>query len=118
MRYYWLVEKEKGRLSLTPQAFKQKRLNCFFEKGFLFYTEYNLRLFFFLLFQKADIICAIDLDTILPVYFVTALKKQKRVYDAHELFTEQKEVITSRSFILSGWRLKDLRCQNSDRDIQ
>ncbi len=78
---------------LKTQAFRQKRLGCFFTKGILFYAEYNLRLFIFLLFQKAEIICAIDLDTILPVYFATAIKKQKRVYDAHELFTEQKEII-------------------------
>lgn len=94
--------KRKESIELTTQVFRQKRLGCFFEKGFLFYTEYNLRLFFFLLFQKADIICTIDLDTILPVYFVTAIKKQKRVYDAHELFTEQKEVIT-RPLIHSFW---------------
>ena len=80
--------------SVPDQIFSQKRIPCFFSKGFLFYAEYNLRLFWFLLFQKADLICAIDLDTILPVYFVTAIKHQKRVYDAHELFTEQKEVIT------------------------
>ena len=94
--------KRKGSVKLSKQLFQQKRLRCFFEKGFLFYGEYNLRLFFFLLFQKADIICAIDLDTILPVYFVTAIKKQKRVYDAHELFTGQKEVIT-RPIIHSFW---------------
>ena len=80
--------------SVPDQIFSQKRIPCFFSKGFLFYAEYNLRLFWFLLFQKADLICAIDLDTILHVYFVTAIKHQKRVYDAHELFTEQKEVIT------------------------
>jgi glycosyltransferase involved in cell wall biosynthesis len=99
----WLVgRKRKASIELPRQVFHQKRLTCFFSKGFLFYGEYNLRLFFFLFFQKADIICAIDLDTIFPVYFVTAIKKQKRIYDAHELFTEQKEVIT-RSFIHSFW---------------
>lgn len=87
---------------LAEKPYSQKRLGCFFKKGFLFYTEYNLRLFFFLLFQKADILCAIDLDTILPVLFVSALKKQKRVYDAHEWFTEMKEVIT-RPFIHKIW---------------
>ena len=87
---------------LQTQAFLQKRLGCFFTKGVLFYAEYNLRLFLFLLLQKAEIICAIDLDTILPVYLVTALKKQKRVYDAHELFTEQKEII-SRPVIHAIW---------------
>jgi glycosyltransferase involved in cell wall biosynthesis len=94
--------KLKRSLELKDQPFAQKRLPCFFTRGFLFYKEYNLRLFFFLLFQKADIICAIDLDTILPVYFVTAIKRQKRVYDAHELFTEQKEVIT-RPFVHAFW---------------
>ena len=40
-----------------------------------------------------DIFCAIDLDTILPVYKASQLRRKKRVYDAHELFTELKEVI-------------------------
>jgi len=79
---------------LLEQAFRQKRLYCFFEKGLLLYAEYNFRLFFWLLFQQFDIVCAIDLDTILPCYFVSALRKKKRVYDAHELFTEQKEIVT------------------------
>jgi glycosyltransferase involved in cell wall biosynthesis len=87
----------KGSIPVSEKNFRQRRLSCFFSGGFLFYGEYNLRLFFFLLFQRADIICAIDLDTILPVYFVTAIKQQKRVYDAHELFTEQKEVLTRKS---------------------
>jgi glycosyltransferase involved in cell wall biosynthesis len=78
---------------LSEKSFQQKRLVCFFQRGFLFYAEYNLKLFLFLLFTKADIVCAIDLDTILPCYFSSLLKKQKRVYDAHELFTEQAEVI-------------------------
>lgn len=74
--------------------FKTKRLNCFAEKGFSFYAEYNLRLFFFLLFCKADAFCAIDLDTIFPVWLCSLLRNKKRVYDAHELFTEQKEIVT------------------------
>lgn len=41
-----------------------------------------------------DCICAIDLDTILPCYFVSALRRKKRTYDAHELFTEMKEIVT------------------------
>lgn len=78
---------------LRTQAFQQKRLFCFFEKGFLFYAEYNIRLFLFLLITKADIVCAIDLDTILPCYCSSILKNQKRVYDAHEIFSEQAEII-------------------------
>lgn len=49
-----------------------------------------------------DLICAIDLDTILPCYIISRLKKIKRVYDAHELFTEMKEVI-KRPFTKRIW---------------
>ncbi len=56
--------------------------------------ELNIKLFFFLLFKKTDAICAIDLDTILPVWLVTTLRNKLRIYDAHELFCEMKEVRT------------------------
>lgn len=79
-------------LPLQQKNFQQKRLRCFFNKGFLFYAEYNLRLFFFLLTQKMEGVCAIDLDTILPCLLVSKLKAIPRIYDAHEYFTELKEV--------------------------
>ena len=79
---------------LCSQPFKQKRLRVFFEKGPSFYLEYNIRLFFYLLFKSCDCICAIDLDTIVPVYFVCRLRNKKRIYDAHEYFSQLKEVIT------------------------
>lgn len=92
----------KKSLPLLQQAFQQKRLFMFAENGKLFYLEYNLRLFFFLLFVKMDAVCAIDLDTILPCLYVSRIKKTARVYDAHELFTEMKEVV-SRPKIHSFW---------------
>ena len=79
---------------LPTASYSQKRLGCWFNKGKLFYAEYNLRLFIFLLFKKMDCIGAIDLDTILPCYFISRLKRIKRVYDAHELFCEMKEIVT------------------------
>ena len=87
---------------LSPRKYQQKRLFCFFEKGPFFYAEYNLRLFFYLLFQKADLLCAIDMDTILPVYFVSRLKGVQRLYDAHEYFSQMEEVI-SRPRIYRFW---------------
>ena len=83
------------------QYFKRKRFKLIFNKGKFFYIEYNIRLFFWLLFQRFDIVCAIDLDTILPCFLVKILSEwtpMKRggkimVYDAHELFTEVPEVI-------------------------
>lgn len=86
--------KMKQSIPLTAQPFSQKRLTCFFSKGVAFYAEYNLRLFVWLLFQKVDCICAIDLDTILPCLFISKLKRTKRVYDAHELFCEMKEIVS------------------------
>lgn len=82
-----------GSLPLLQSGFRQTRLTCFFKKKKWFYAEYNIRLFFFLLFRKMNAICAIDLDTIMPVYYVSKLKRIPRVYDAHELFTEMKEVL-------------------------
>ncbi len=94
--------KRPNSMPFHSQLFLHNRLHCFFLKGPVFYIEYNIRLFFFLLFTKADILCAIDLDTVLPCLFVSSILKQKRVYDAHEFFTEQKEIIR-RPAIKSIW---------------
>lgn len=87
---------------LQLQPFRQIRLSMWFQKGKLFYIEYNLRLFIFLLFKRMDAICAIDLDTIIPCLLISKLKKIPRAYDAHELFTELKEVV-SRPPIYKIW---------------
>ena len=86
----------KNSISLSSQVYHQKRIKIYFEKGFLFYAEYNIKLFFYLLFIKADAICTIDLDTILPCYLASFFKQTNRVYDAHEIFTEMHEVINNK----------------------
>lgn len=91
-----------GSRPLHQHIYQQKRLYCFFKKGKLFYAEFNIRLFLFLLFKKMNAICAIDLDTIVPCLSISRIKKIKRIYDAHELFTEMKEVI-SRPRIHKTW---------------
>lgn len=83
----------KSSLPLADEPFEQTRLRCYINKGKFFYIEYNLRLFFYLLFAKFDAACAIDLDTIVPVYYAGKLKGAKLAYDAHEYFTEVPEVI-------------------------
>lgn len=88
---------------LQTKAFQQKRLKVWFQKGKLFYIEFNLRLFFMLLFRKLDCIGAIDLDTILPCYLVSVIRRKKRVYDAHELFCEMQEIVT-RPAIYKMWK--------------
>jgi glycosyltransferase involved in cell wall biosynthesis len=78
---------------IVPKSFDQKRINVLFDKGKFFYIAYNLQLLCFLLFRRADIICAIDLDTIVPCTVAGKLRSKKLVYDAHEYFTEVPEVI-------------------------
>lgn len=99
----------KSSLPLKEQAFKQKRLFCFFDQGKFFYIEYNIRLFFYLLFVSTDVYCAIDLDSILPNYWASVLRSKKRVYDAHELFCEMDE-ITSRPAIYKVWKSIERYC--------
>lgn len=89
-------------LPLPAKTYHQQRIRCRAKKGKLAYIEFNLKLLFFLLRQKADCICAIDLDTIFPVLIASTVNNCKKVYDAHELFPEMKE-IASRPFIKKIW---------------
>ena len=79
-------------LPLQTRGFSQKRLNCWFQKGKFFYIEYNIRLFLYLLFQNADALCSVDLDTALPGKWLKKLKKWRWIIDAHEWFPYVPEV--------------------------
>lgn len=90
----WLIGRQRPHSKpLHPQVFQQKRLKCFFERGKFFYLEYNIRLFFFLLWNRFDAVCSIDLDTILAGYYSCTIKRKICIYDAHEYFTEVPEVV-------------------------
>lgn len=93
---------------LDQQPFEQVRLTCRFNTGKLFYLEYNLKLYRYLAaYTKgkaagSTALCAIDLDTILPVLQVSRKRKIPVAYDAHELFTELVEV-KRRKIISAIW---------------
>jgi len=69
------------------------RFKMYFQKTALFYAEYNVKLFFKLLFGKYDIVLSNDTDTLPAAYLATRLRKRPIVFDAHELFTEVPELV-------------------------
>jgi glycosyltransferase involved in cell wall biosynthesis len=68
------------------------RVKLPFTQGPLFYLSFHIWLFFFFLFKRADILWANDLDTVLPCFLVSKLRRQFFTVDAHELFTEVPEL--------------------------
>src|SRR5689334_15932835 len=79
-------------LPLEKRAYRTKRFALWFEKTALFYMNYNIRLFFFLLFSRVDILLSNDLDTLPANYLVSILRKKPLVYDSHEYFTGVPEL--------------------------
>lgn len=78
------------------------RMKLIFRKGPVFYFEYNLRLFFWLLKSRFDVFVANDLDTLPANFLASRIKRKPLVYDSHEYYTEVPELI-GRPFIKSIW---------------
>lgn len=84
------------------RKYTTKRIKLLFNSGFMFYAEFNIRLFFVLLFFKKDMLLSNDLDTLLPNYLVSKFQNKRIVYDSHELFSEIPELV-HRPFIKKCW---------------
>ena len=89
-----LVGRIKKNSKEIKRTYSTHRLKLWFSKGPLFYAEFNLRLFFYLLVRKSSIIVANDLDTLLACYTASKFKlKTQLIYDTHEYFTEVPELV-------------------------
>lgn len=85
------------------RSYKTKRFRLFFNKGALFYANYNLRLFLWLIFQrKTTAILSNDLDTLLACFLASKMKNSTVYYDSHELYTEVPE-LTKRPRVRKVW---------------
>ncbi|NVO11872.1 MAG: glycosyltransferase [Bacteroidales bacterium] len=101
------------RLEKTPRnierKYQVKLFDMLFKTGFLFYFFYNLRVIFFLLFHKFDLVCSNDLDTLLGCRLGCLIKRKPIVYDSHEFFTETPELI-DRPFTRRIWLTIEKLC--------
>jgi len=82
--------------------YRTYRMRLLFNHSFWFYSEYNLRLFFYLLFDKADIFLSNDTDSLPANYLASGIKKKKLIFDAHEMFPEVPELV-DRKRVKSFW---------------
>ncbi|MHB9056806.1 MAG: glycosyltransferase [Paludibacteraceae bacterium] len=80
-----------------------RRPKLWFNTGALFYAEYNVRLFFYLLFAKVDLIYSNDLDTLPAAFLASRIRGKKLIYDTHEYFTEMPELVR-RKRVQAVWK--------------
>lgn len=98
-----------GSENFSHDKFKLHRFRLLVNNGFLFYACFNSRLFFYLLTRrKIKALVANDLDTLLPNYLVSRLRRVPLIYDSHEYFTEVPELI-ERDFVKSFWLFLEKR---------
>lgn len=78
--------------SVSDLPYKTHRMNMLFTKGPLFYFFFNIRLYFFILSSKADVLFSNDLDTLWANFRASKIKHIPLIYDSHEIFCEVPEL--------------------------
>jgi glycosyltransferase involved in cell wall biosynthesis len=87
---------------VDDREYRTKRFRFLFNRGFLFYTCFNIRLFGWLLFREKGIFVSNDLDTLPACWLASKIRGLPLVYDSHEYFTEVPELI-GRKFVRNFW---------------
>jgi glycosyltransferase involved in cell wall biosynthesis len=78
---------------IIGRKYSTHRMRIPINKGPLFYAFYNIWLFFFILFHKADGLVSNDLDTLPANYLASKIKRVPLVFDSHEYFPEVPELV-------------------------
>jgi glycosyltransferase involved in cell wall biosynthesis len=78
--------------NILDREYATSRFSMWFKKGPFFYVEFSVRLFLLLLFNKSDHLLSNDLDTLLPNYLVSKIKRNNLVFDSHEIFSDSPEL--------------------------
>ena len=86
----------------VSRPYRLHRMRLGFNRSFLFYAEYNIRLFFYLLADTTDMYLSNDTDTLVANYLASRIRRKPLVFDAHEMFPEVPEV-TRRKFVKAVW---------------
>jgi len=84
--------RRKGSLPLNTRSYRARRIRMLFQKKVWFYGEFNLRLFFRLLFTNGDIFLGNDLDVMPAVWLAATIRRKPVVYDTHEYYLGMPEL--------------------------
>lgn len=95
-------------LILESRTYATKRMRLLFTKGPLFYAEYNVRLFFSLIFRKADLLFSNDLDTLPANYLASRIRHLPLIHDCHEYFRGVPE-LNGRGIVAGIWKFLEDR---------
>jgi len=103
---YCISRYKQGFGQATSMPYKVVILPTCFKTGVLFYLEFNLRLFFYLLLHGSRVVLSIDLDTLTGCRLATWIRRRPLVFDSHEYFPEVPEV-AHRPLVKSIWLLAE-----------